>query len=67
MIKNLDKIINDKKYEKIRVVLYVIGLISVFLCGMWWQNFIYTDVCLDMGGKLTSGNYPVCVLEPINK
>ncbi len=44
-------------------ILFACALIISFVVGMWWQKQIYLDICLDMGGGLNPGGYPICVLE----
>ncbi len=49
---------------KFRNLIFVASLaIIAFLAGMWWQRQRYLDICLDMGGGLNPGGYPICVLE----
>jgi len=31
--------------------------------GMKWQQFLYLDKCLDMGGGMNPGNRAVCIVE----
>ena len=49
--------------KKMSLIIYIVILVAAFFGGRWWQQFIYTDLCLDMGGGTNPNNYPICVLE----
>lgn len=38
-------------------------MILIFFLGMQYQKFIYNNICLDMGGGMNPGNYPICVVK----
>lgn len=45
------------------LVFGLIGIVSLsFWLGTQFQQFIYDDICLDMGGGKNPGNYPICVV-----
>lgn len=47
----------------ILILLGVIILVLVFKAGMAWEKFQYEDICLDLGGGMNPGNFPICVVE----
>ena len=47
-------------------LLLVVIFILAFAGGMWWQKQKYLDICLDLGGGMNPGNYPICVIERNN-
>jgi hypothetical protein len=36
---------------------------GAFILGMKWQEYQYSDICLDMGGGKNPGESPICILE----
>lgn len=47
----------------IKVLIYASLIGSGFVAGQQFERFIYTDICLDMGGGRNPTGYPICVLE----
>ena len=51
-------------FNNLLKVVTFLGMMSlVFYAGMKWENFQYTDLCLDMGGGRNPGDYGICVIE----
>jgi len=48
----------------ITLLLIITLMVGIFL-GIQWEKFNYQDACLDLGGGMNPGNYPVCVVEKI--
>lgn len=49
-----------------KALIILIGIVFVALvlkAGMTWEKFQYEDVCLDLGGGMHTGDFPVCVIE----
>lgn len=46
----------------IAVLAAVAGGSGAFWAGMVWQDLLYTDQCLDMGGGRSPGGHAICVL-----
>ncbi len=49
-----------------RIFSLIIGIVflgAAFTAGMWWQKQLYLDICLDLGGGMNPGDYPICVIE----
>lgn len=53
----------NKRYLKIMLVCLLATI--TFYLGMLAQQFLYDDMCLDLGGGKNPGDYPICVL-PLN-
>lgn len=50
--------------KKTILVLSIIILLGVsFVAGMTWKSFLYTDICLDLGGGMNPEGYPICLLS----
>ena len=48
----------------LQIILLAIVLISIgFYFGVQYNKFIYHDICLDIGGGINPGGYPICVIE----
>ena len=51
--------------NKKHALILLIIVASSFMVGRWYEQFIYVDICLDMGGGRNPGGYPICVIvEP---
>lgn len=41
----------------------ILALIGAFVLGILWKTFWYGDACMDLGGGMNPGGYPICVIE----
>lgn len=46
-----------------RILFTFILVVCAFYAGMKFEQFLYLDKCLDLGGGQNPGNYPICVVE----
>ena len=53
------------RMKKKRALILLMIVASSFMVGRWYEQFIYADICLDMGGGRNPSGYPICVIvEP---
>lgn len=52
-----------KKVISITGVLIVLAL--SFFAGMKWNEILYDDICLDMGGGMNPGGHKICIIEKL--
>lgn len=51
--------------KRIIILSIVPALILVFYAGMTFNQVLYEDWCMDMGGGINPGNYDYCVLDKV--
>ena len=44
------------------IIALLLGLSISFFAGTQWEKLQYNDTCLDLGGRINPGNYPICVV-----
>jgi len=49
--------------KSVLIFLGAILLIASFYAGVKWNQFHYNDLCLDMGGGMRPGDYPMCIVD----
>ncbi len=51
------------KYTRYASCIFIVVL--AFWLSAKWYNFKYTDTCLNAGGGVNPGGYPICVIERV--
>ncbi|MCF7520919.1 hypothetical protein L4G92_02475 [Neisseria sp. ZJ106] len=54
---------NPKPNRLIKTAVLLLTLAAAFYAGMVFQNHLYEDTCLDLGGGKNPGNFPICVIN----